>query len=103
TTYRFFGVERPYLAAVGRESASSAGLVDQVEVLRRRYHESVSQLASLTGRLRELAMIDSLTGVLNRRAFLDHADGEWVRHSRHNPALRCAMVDVDGFKTISDT
>ncbi len=88
---------------MGRESASSSELVDQVEVLRRRYHESVSQLASLTGRLRELAMIDSLTGVLNRRAFLDHADGEWVRHQRHNHALSCAMVDVDGFKTINDT
>jgi len=103
TAYRFFGVERPYLAGVGRESATSSELVDQVELLRRRYHESVSQLASLTGRLRELAMIDSLTGVLNRRAFLDHADGEWVRHRRHNHALSCAMVDVDGFKKINDT
>jgi diguanylate cyclase (GGDEF)-like protein len=103
TAWRFFGLERPYIGGVGRESASSADLVDQVEVLRRRYHESVSQLASLTGRLRELAMIDSLTGVLNRRAFLDHADGEWVRHRRHNHSLSCAMVDVDGFKKINDT
>lgn len=103
TAYRFFGVERPYLAGVGRESATSSELVDQVELLRRRYHESVSQLASLTGRLRELAMIDSLTGVLNRRAFLDHADGEWVRHRRHNHSLACAMIDVDGFKKINDT
>jgi diguanylate cyclase (GGDEF)-like protein len=103
TAWRFFGLERPYIGGVGRESASSSELVDQVEVLRRRYHESVSQLASLTGRLRELAMIDSLTGVLNRRAFLDHADGEWVRHRRHNHSLSCAMVDVDGFKKINDT
>src|SRR5437588_4204901 len=48
-------------------------------------------------------MIDSLTGVLNRRAFLDHADGEWVRHRRHNHSLSCAMIDVDGFKRINDT
>ena len=103
TAYRFYGVERPYFAGVGRESATSSELVDQVDVLRRRYHESVSQLASLTGRLRELAMIDSLTGVLNRRAFLDHADGEWVRHRRHGHALACVMIDVDGFKKINDT
>ena len=103
TAYRFYGVERPYFAGVGRESATSSDLVDQVDVLRRRYHESVSQLASLTGRLRELAMIDSLTGVLNRRAFLDHADAEWVRHRRHGHALACAMIDVDGFKKINDT
>src|SRR5437762_12134815 len=103
TAYRFFGLERPYIGGVGREAPSSSELVDQVEVLRRRYHESVAQLASLTGRLRELAMIDSLTGVLNRRAFLDHADGEWVRHRRHNHALARAMIDVDGFKNINDT
>ena len=103
TAWRFFGLDRRYIGGVGRESASSSELVDQVEVLRRRYHESVSQLASLTGRLRELAMIDSLTGVLNRRAFLDHADGEWVRHRRHKHSLSCAMVDVDGFKRINDT
>jgi diguanylate cyclase (GGDEF)-like protein len=103
TSYRFFGLDRPFIGGVGRESAQSSELVDQVEALRRRYHESVSQLASLTGRLRELAMIDSLTGVLNRRAFLDHADGEWVRHRRHDHSLSCAMIDVDGFKHINDT
>src|SRR5262249_10514126 len=103
TAYRFFGVERPYLAGVGRESATSSELFDQVEVLRRRYHESMSQLAALTGRLRELAQIDSLTGVMNRRAFLDRADGEWVRHRRDGHALACAMIDVDGFKSINDT
>jgi diguanylate cyclase (GGDEF)-like protein len=102
TTWRFYALERPFLGGVGREAASHE-LVDQVEALRRRYQESVSQLASLTGRLRELAMIDSLTGVLNRRAFLDHADGEWVRHRRHKHALSCAMIDVDGFKRINDT
>lgn|GEM_PF-1263181 len=103
TAYRFFGLEQNMLAGIGRESATSPDLVDQVEALRRRYQESVSQLASLTGRLRELAMIDSLTGVLNRRAFLDHADGEWVRHRRHKHALSCAMIDVDGFKRINDS
>jgi diguanylate cyclase (GGDEF)-like protein len=103
SAYRFFALRKPYFGAVGRESAPSSDLVDQVEALRRRYHESVSQLASLTGRLRELAMVDSLTGVLNRRAFLDQADGEWVRHRRHSHPLSCAMIDVDGFKKINDT
>lgn len=104
TAYRFFGMDGAYIGGVGRETVSaSSELVDQVEVLRRRYHESVAQLASLTGRLRELAMVDSLTGVLNRRAFLDHADGEWVRHRRHGHPLSCAMVDLDGFKGINDT
>ena len=103
SAYRFFALDKPYFGAVGRESPPSSDLVDQVDALRRRYHESVSQLASLTGRLRELATVDSLTGVLNRRAFLDQADAEWVRHRRNNRPLSCAMVDVDGFKQINDT
>ncbi len=102
-SYRFYALERPLVSGIGREVATGPDLVDQVEALRRRYQESVSQLASLTGRLREMAMSDSLTGVLNRRAFLDHADGEWVRHRRHKHALSCAMIDVDGFKRINDT
>lgn len=103
TAWRFFGLERLHVAGIGRETAHGGDLADQVEALKRRYQESVSQLASLTGRLRELAMSDSLTGVLNRRAFLDHADGEWVRHRRHRHPLSCAMLDVDGFKKINDS
>lgn len=101
-TWRFYGLEKPQLAGFGRESAHGSELADQVEVLRRRYQDSVGQLATLTGRLRELAMNDALTGVMNRRAFLDYADAEWVRHRRHQYALSCAMLDVDGFKRIND-
>jgi hypothetical protein len=36
TAYRFCGLERPYIGGMGRESATSLELVDQVEVLRRR-------------------------------------------------------------------
>src|SRR5437879_5185098 len=43
TAYRFFGVERPYLAGVGRESATSTDLVDQVDVLRSEEHTSELQ------------------------------------------------------------
>src|SRR4051812_7767618 len=35
TGYRFFSVDRPYIGGVGREASTE--LVDQVEVLRRRY------------------------------------------------------------------
>ncbi len=101
-SWRFFGLDLQ-LGGIGRESATGLELADQVDGLRRRYQESVNQLASLTGRLRELATVDSLTGVLNRRAFLDHADSEWVRHQRHKNPLSCLMLDVDGFKKVNDT
>jgi diguanylate cyclase (GGDEF)-like protein len=103
--WRFYGAgpeSAPVTFGIGREIGQGQDLADQVEAYRRRYQESMSQVASLTGRLRELATIDSLTGVLNRRAFLDKADGEWVRHRRHRNPLACAMLDVDGFKKVND-
>jgi diguanylate cyclase (GGDEF)-like protein len=102
TTWHFYALDRPNVAGVGRETAHGSDLADQVEVFKRRYQESLSQLATLTGRLRELATIDSLTGVLNRKAFLDAADSEWVRHRRHRHSLSCAMLDVDAFKKVND-
>ncbi len=102
-SWRFFALELGQLAGIGRESQTGLDLSEQIEMLRRRYQESMNQLASLTGRLKELAMVDALTGVLNRRAFLDQADGEWVRHTRHKNPLSCLALDVDGFKKVNDT
>ncbi len=103
TSYRFYPLEHPRLAGVGREGGAGAGMVDQVETLNRRYQESLAQLASLTGKLRELATTDSLTGLFNRRAFMDRADSEWQRHTRYKTTLGCVMVDVDHFKDVNDT
>jgi len=101
-TYRFFALEWPLLAGLGHEMPVTNGLVDQVEALRRRHSEMLAQLAAMTGRLRELARNDPLTGLFNRRAFLDQGDTEWVRHRRHRHPLACAALDVDGFKRIND-
>lgn len=47
-----------------------------------------------------LAMTDSLTGVPNRRALMEHAERALaLRHSRH---LALLMIDVDHFKRIND-
>jgi diguanylate cyclase (GGDEF)-like protein len=103
TSYRFFPLEHPVVAGVGREGASDAGHVDQVATLNRRYQESLAQLASLTGKLRELATTDSLTGLFNRRAFRDRAEAEWARHERYKHPVACLMLDVDHFKEVNDT
>ena len=102
-SYRFYPLEHPSIAGVGREGAADAGLMDQVATLNRRYQESVAQLASLTGKLRELATTDSLTGLFNRRAFLDRAEAEWARHVRYKHPIACVAVDVDHFKLVNDT
>jgi two-component system cell cycle response regulator len=59
------------------------------------------RLASMQRQLIRLATIDSLTGVLNRRAFFDRGD-EASSKARHGTALCAIMFDVDHFKRIND-
>ncbi|MEZ5611003.1 MAG: diguanylate cyclase [Rhodocyclaceae bacterium] len=49
-----------------------------------------------------LASIDSLTGLLNRRAFLERAAPLWSTALRNDRPLSLLMVDIDHFKSIND-
>lgn len=51
---------------------------------------------------RSLAMIDSLTGVFNRRAFMERAEKEFAIAQRNNTPLALLMMDIDYFKRIND-
>src|SRR6185436_14796679 len=48
------------------------------------------------------ASTDPLTGMLNRRAFLEAMSGEFPRCDRHGYALSLLLLDVDHFKQIND-
>lgn len=69
-----------------------------VEELRRR----TSELEQLHAQLKELASHDSLTGLLNRRAFQEQA--EWIlRNSlRQQQSMSLLMIDLDFFKHVND-
>jgi diguanylate cyclase (GGDEF)-like protein len=49
------------------------------------------------------AQIDSLTGLLNRRAFMDAAERSLKRATFEGVALYVVMLDLDHFKPINDT
>jgi diguanylate cyclase (GGDEF)-like protein/PAS domain S-box-containing protein len=49
-----------------------------------------------------LAMVDGLTGVANRRRFDDTMDQEWRRAMRDGSLLSLLMIDVDHFKPYND-
>ncbi len=53
--------------------------------------------------LRELAAVDELTGVSNRRHFFDQLDREVRSAARYQAPLAVLMLDFDGLKTINDT
>jgi diguanylate cyclase (GGDEF)-like protein len=50
-----------------------------------------------------LATIDGLTGILNRRAFLDASEREISRCNRSGETFGFAMFDLDLFKRINDS
>jgi diguanylate cyclase (GGDEF)-like protein len=57
---------------------------------------------SLTRRLREEAVIDDLTGLLNRRGWRYAAPRELARSSRSGIPLSLVMLDLDNFKALND-
>jgi diguanylate cyclase (GGDEF)-like protein len=56
-------------------------------------------LASVTAE----ALIDPLTGVLNRRGFIDAAERELARAQRYGRPFALAYADVRGLKAVNDT
>lgn len=50
----------------------------------------------------ERSITDPLTGVKNRRAFMDKLGEEMDRYRRHGTPVSLAMIDVDKFKPFND-
>ncbi|MCK9984314.1 MAG: hypothetical protein AzoDbin1_00786 [Azoarcus sp.] len=52
--------------------------------------------------LRQLAQVDALTGIANRRYLIERAEQERRRAERFGQPLALLMVDIDHFKSIND-
>ena len=63
---------------------------------------NVTDLIQNAKLLEELATIDSLTGLHNRRHFMATAEAEWARFQRYQRPLSMLMVDIDHFKSVND-
>jgi diguanylate cyclase (GGDEF)-like protein len=73
---------------IGQELASQAALA----IERARLHEA----------LKERALTDGLTGLLNHRSILESLDAELSRSRRDGNPLAVLMIDLDGFKQVND-
>ena len=60
-------------------------------------------LRASEARYRKMAVYDWLTGVYNRRHFMELAQGELARSIRSRLHMSVAMLDVDHFKLFNDT
>jgi len=59
-------------------------------------------VAKLSGRLRELASTDALTGLPNRRGWEIALERELARTRRRGSPLCVALLDLDSFKALND-
>jgi len=64
--------------------------------------EDITERMNYQATLERLATTDHLTGLLNRRAFLEAAEREIHRAHRYGLPLALIMFDVDHFKRIND-
>ncbi|MBN1241628.1 MAG: diguanylate cyclase, partial [Spirochaetales bacterium] len=80
----------PILSRRGEVQGLSLLLVDQTETV------------ELLDRLKELADKDGLTGLLNRRRFLELASREIALAARSPRPLALILADVDHFKRVND-
>lgn len=89
------------------EQGLEAGAVDFISksasprVIRARVktHLTLKHQADL---LRSLSLIDSLTGIANRRKFDETLRTEWRHCARENKPLSLLMIDIDFFKRYND-
>ncbi len=63
----------------------------------------ITERKATEAKLRELATTDSLTGLYNRRRFLELSEREFAKCLRYNRSLAMFMIDIDHFKNVNDT
>ncbi|MFY3383079.1 sensor domain-containing diguanylate cyclase [Paracidovorax sp. MALMAid1276] len=65
-------------------------------------YRDVTQRKNLERELQRLATTDMLTGMANRRAFLEGAEQVYARSRANGEPLTLLMLDLDHFKSIND-
>lgn len=65
--------------------------------------EDVTERKGMEERLKALSVTDELTGLLNRRGFLDRAEAHFLVSRRSGVRMHLLYADLDDLKTINDT
>ena len=90
--------EMDFAGALADQAALALAAVE-----RHRLEEERARVSTELLRTRELALVDELTGLANRRALEGILPEEVARALRHRRPLSILMADVDHFKSINDT
>jgi diguanylate cyclase (GGDEF)-like protein len=77
-------------------------LARSIETMQHQIRAQFAKLEQKQGELDRLASHDSLTGLHNRRFFLDRLDHALAHAKRMDGELALLFIDLDNFKTIND-
>ncbi|MDH4100247.1 MAG: diguanylate cyclase [Nitrospirota bacterium] len=100
-----------FLTAMEQEEHETTGLqMGAVDYLTKPFNPSLItlrvknqiELKVQRDMLAELANLDGLTGVKNRRAFDEYLRREWLRAVRYRHPVSLLMIDIDNFKCFND-
>lgn len=87
----------------GLEAGADDYLVKPFNKEELKYRVKIGErIITLEHRIRQLAATDPLTGILNRRAFIERMEGEIIRAYRETSPMCLILVDIDHFKNIND-
>ncbi len=86
-----------------RQDREHLELVQLRADLERRVEERTLALQEANQRLAEVSRTDDLTGLANRRAFLEACEAELLRARRSGRPFSIVLADVDHFKRVNDT
>ncbi len=75
---------------------------DQIQRYLAQLEADRENFAAELSRMIELSLTDELTGLPNRRAFLQRLQDEAARAHRYGTPLALAIIDIDHFKLIND-
>ena len=70
--------------------------------MRNRLHQRTVELRIANQRIEELAQLDELTGLQNRRSIMKTLNDEMARAQRSNSPCSVAIIDLDFFKRVND-
>lgn len=102
----FAAIERDVSSAKYYEAAIQQRNEELQEIkghLEQAVSERTEELRKANTRLQRLAYEDSLTGLPNRKSFLDQAAQQLARANRGKSMVGVAILDVDYFKRINDS
>jgi diguanylate cyclase (GGDEF)-like protein len=74
----------------------------RIEAFRRSRFLDMLEEEEMRNELMRMASVDELTGIWNRRKFLELAENEAERYIRYHRPYTPMMIDLDFFKTVND-